>query len=77
MADNNDISLSESQLSSDSGVQTNESNLESQLTESKIMEGVTSQSTPTLIKRESNSDMMSIMSVSYTHLDVYKRQTRT
>ena len=45
MADNHDVSLSdsqvESQLSSDSGVQTNDSNVESQFTESKIMEGVT------------------------------------
>ena len=45
MADNSDVSLSdnqvESQLSSDSGGQTNDSNIESQFTESKIMEGVT------------------------------------
>ena len=51
MADSNGVSLSDSQLSSDSGVQTNDSNVESQLTESKIMKAV-----------------------SYTHLDVYKRQ---
>ena len=61
MADSNDVSLSDSQLSSDSGVQTNDSNVESQLTESRIMAGVTSQSTPTSVKKENNNDIMSIM----------------
>ena len=59
---NNEVSFSDSQteiqISSDSGIQTNDSNL-GQLTESRIMEGVTSQSTPTLVKKESSSDMMS------------------
>ena len=62
---NNEVSFSDSQteiqISSDSGVQTNDSNLESQLTESRIMEGMTSQSTPTLVKKESSSDMMSVI----------------
>ena len=47
---NNEVSFSDSQTeiqtSSDSGVQTNDSNLESQLTESKIMKDVEHQSTP-------------------------------
>ena len=50
MADNNDVSLSESQINN---------NLSE--TESRIMAGVTSQSTPTSVKKENNSDMMSIM----------------
>ena len=46
-----------------------DSNTESQLTESRIMEGVTSQSTPTSIKKENNSEMMSMMQLLLSKFD--------
>ena len=62
----------------DSGIHTSEnndevsftdSNIESQLTESRIMEGVTSQSTPTLVKKEDNSDMIIMMQLLLSKFD--------
>ena len=46
-----------------------DSNLESQLTESRIMEGVMSQSTPTLVKKENNSDMITMMQLLLNKFD--------
>ena len=86
MADNNDISLSDSQIanqiSSDSGIQTTDSSLE----ESNIIQTVEIHSTPILAnqsKKPDNDSMLArlydmmynrLQSVSYTHLYVYKRQ---
>ena len=46
-----------------------DSNTESQLTEQRIMEGVMSQSTLTLVKKEYNSDMMSMMQLLLNKFD--------
>ena len=58
---------------------------ENSLTESKIMDNVVIHSTPIQNKQSDSNDIMNMMqlllekqntmSVSYTHLDVYKRQT--
>ena len=69
-------SQTESQINSDSGIQTSESNFD----ESKIMNEVEIHSTPIIVnqnKKSDENDMLTrlySMTVSYTHLDVYKRQ---